>query len=71
MLLQASPIHTFEVLEMICGVEVMQHILENGEELGVKKCRLVKDDQEGNNGNNGIYWELAVCMCRYVRHKEV
>lgn len=49
----------------------MQHVLENGEELGVKKCRLVKDDQEANNGNRGIYWELAVCMCRYVRHKEV
>lgn len=47
----------------------MQYVLENGEELGVKKCRLVKDDQEPNNGNRGIYWELAVCLCRYVRHK--
>ncbi len=34
----------------------------------MKKCKLVKDEEQNMKG---IYWELAVCLCRYVQHKEI
>lgn len=63
MLLQASCEHTFGIVGMLCGVDLMQEVLENGGELEVKRCGGIREAR-----GLGFEEEFGVCGSRYFSH---